>query len=300
LPEPGQIAAVTVSVATLWHDPSRVRPQDASALATPARVRDWTAGMDTAAQDDLHGRILTQLLLGEEVRVDEVRDGWARVVATAQPAPKLDDTGYPGWLPAAQLGTPAEPAEPYLVDATATALRDEPQGDLVMTGVVIGTRLDVAGPAYVGWVPVYLPGRDDPAWAVERDLSPLLEKPGPTEDLVPLAERFLDVAYLWGGMSPFGIDCSGLVHLTARRLGRTLPRDADEQALATVPVPLGEERAGDLYFFSRDGDRPGHVGIVTAPGEMLHASGAARRVVQERLTDDRQATLVGVGRLIDT
>ena len=118
-----------------------------------------------------------------------------------------------------------------------------------------------------------------------------------------MAQRLLDVAYIWGGLSAHGIDCSGLVHLAWRRFGVLLPRDADDQAAATTPVPLGAERPGDLYFFARPGRKIHHVGIVTAtPGDggqrrMLHACYRQRRVIEEPLPADRAATLVGAHRV---
>jgi hypothetical protein len=294
---------VAVAVATLWTDPSQTRALDAAALAAPSDVRGWAGAMSPKQRDDLDGRTLSQLLLGERVRVEEIRDGWARVIAVEQPAGKLDPRGYPGWMPAAQLA-PAGTGEPtHVVDATATALRDEPDGDLLMPGVILGTRLVALGEPYRGWLPVSVPGRDTPAWALHRDLVPLPAHAPDAEDVLAVAARLLDVGYVWGGLSAYGIDCSGLVHLAHRRLGVSLPRDADDQAAFTAPLPLGEERAGDLYFFARGGGRVHHVGFVAAPPEadgtryLLHASSTQGRVVREPMTGARVATLVAACRV---
>jgi gamma-D-glutamyl-L-lysine dipeptidyl-peptidase len=302
--EPGTGAVVRVAVATLWDRPENVRPVDAPALRPVTDIRGWVAGLDP---DEQVGEcVLSQLLLGERVLVDEVRaDGWVRVVATEQPADKLDPRGYPGWILGDHLAPERETAvdEELVVDATATALRDHPGGDVTVPGVIIGTRLAAAGPTYRGWRPVWVPGHDRPLWALARDVAPRPTGQPAAEEVLSVAARLLDVAYVWGGVSAYGIDCSGLVHLAWRRFGVRLPRDADDQAGATTPLTLGDERPGDLYFFARPDRQIHHIGFVAAPPDrsgarrMLHASYRRRRVVDEPLADDRVATLVGSHRV---
>ncbi|MFJ6196464.1 NlpC/P60 family protein [Micromonospora sp. NPDC092111] len=302
--QPGREAFVRVAVATLWNDPGATRPVDRPALAVPSDTAGWVAGMDVTQR--VGDCVLSQLLLGERVLVNAVRpDGWARVVAVEQPAPRRDPRGYPGWLPAAQLtpdtsDTPdaAAPA-PLVVDAVRTGLRGTPGGPVVLPGVVLGTRLAPAGAAVDGWQPVRVPGRPDPLWVPAADVAPLPVGPPSAGAVLAVADRLRAVAYVWGGLSGHGIDCSGLVHLAWRRFGVTLPRDADDQATATSPVPAGEERAGDLYFFARPGRTIHHVGLVTTGDgpRMLHACYRQRRVLEERLPPDRAATLVGARRV---
>lgn len=309
-PGVGETALVAVPVATLWASPEAPRPVDAPAVDVHPDVRRWVASMSREQLDDLDGRTLSQLLLGERVLVDDVDGDWARVVALEQPAGKLDPRGYPGSLPLHHLT--ADPVAPgkrtVVVDATATALCDEPNGDAVLTGVVIGTRLPVVAPPARGWLPVAVPAHDATLWVREADVAPApTARPG-AKDLLSVAERLADVPYVWGGLSAYGVDCSGLVHLAHRRLGVTVPRDADDQALVGEPVTLGTEQPGDLYFFSRDGRPPHHVGIVAAtsagtdgdPRRMLHASGreSRGRVLNETMPAEREATLSGSRRTL--
>jgi cell wall-associated NlpC family hydrolase len=300
----GQHAAVGVAVATLWSAPTAPRAVDAPALGVPSDAGRWVTGLTPDQQ--VHEGVLSQLLLGERVLVEEIRDGWVRVVALEQPAAKLDPRGYPGWLPAAQLtrgGRPDGPA--YLVDTVSTTLRDTPDGAIRIADVALGTRLVAAGPPRSGWLPVHVPGRITPLWALQKELVPVPAEPASGADALALARRLAGTTYVWGGLSAAGIDCSGLVHLVWRRYGVRLPRDADDQFHATVPVPAGEERPGDLYFFARHGKPVHHIGFVAAPpdhqGEggrhLLHACYTQRRVVSEPVCGDRQQTLIGARRV---
>lgn len=114
--------------------------------------------------------------------------------------------------------------------------------------------------------------------------------------IVGYARRYLGLRYLWGGLSPYGLDCSGLVHLSYREAGVVVPRDADAQHRASTPVGFGDEQTGDLYFVA-DGGSVTHVGFVTGRGRMLHAPGSAD-VEEAPLSDGQGAALVAVGRLI--
>ncbi|MEU1846866.1 NlpC/P60 family protein [Micromonospora sediminicola] len=303
-PQPGHQAVVRVAVATLWTAPEAVRAIDRPALADPPDVAAWIAAMDTEQQ--VGDCVLTQLLLGEPVLVTEVRpDGWARVVALGQPAAKLDVRGYPGWLRTAHLAGPVDAAPTagtLVVDVVRTALRAAPDGPPALPGVVLGTHLASAGRPVDGWRPVRAPGEVDPLWAPEGDLVPLPGERPEAKEVLAVAERLRDLVYVWGGLSTDGIDCSGLVHLAWRRYGTTLPRDADDQAEATTPLALDDERPGDLYFFARPGRRIHHVGIVSAEPHdgrrrMLHACYRTRRVIEEELPEARVATLVGAHRV---
>jgi len=121
---------------------------------------------------------------------------------------------------------------------------------------------------YLGWVRRAHVRRehDDDALAL-----PAAELPADRVALLDSARDFLGLPYLWGGTSPAGLDCSGLVHHTYRRGGVVVPRDADAQRSAATPVPLGRERPGDLYFFGGAGAEITHVGFVVSAGRMLHA-----------------------------
>jgi len=141
---------------------------------------------------------VTQVMPGEPVTVEEVRDGWARVRTAYD---------YPGWIRADALG-----------------------------------------------------GDPDPGWNRPSVVDPLEH-----------ARSLLGARYEWGGMTRRGIDCSGLVHMSFRAAGRTVPRDAGQQEAAGTPVPAAELRPGDLISYG-DADGADHIAFWIGGGRILHST----------------------------
>jgi gamma-D-glutamyl-L-lysine dipeptidyl-peptidase len=91
-----------------------------------------------------------------------------------------------------------------------------------------------------------------------------------------IAESYLNTPYLWGGKSPFGIDCSGFTQLVYRCVDINLPRDAYQQAELGEEIPFDERQENDLAFFSNEAGKIIHVGILIEPDRIIHASGCVR------------------------
>ncbi|HZQ16002.1 MAG TPA: NlpC/P60 family protein [Gaiellaceae bacterium] len=110
-------------------------------------------------------------------------------------------------------------------------------------------------------------GPAPPATTTAAPPAPSAVLPGGHPEAAQIALKYLGVPYVWGGASPAGFDCSGLVLYVYAQLGIALPHYAAAQYSLGVPVPRAELQPGDLVFF----DNLDHVGIYIGGGEMVHA-----------------------------
>ncbi len=91
--------------------------------------------------------------------------------------------------------------------------------------------------------------------------------------LLDLAANYINTPYMWGGKSPFGIDCSGFVQYVFRFYSISLPRDAKDQYLIGKPIAIDKIDEGDVAFFENDQGKITHVGILDGKNKIIHASG---------------------------
>jgi cell wall-associated NlpC family hydrolase len=156
--------------------------------------------------------------------------------------------------------------------AEIAAIRAEPRDDAEqVTQALRGEPLTV-DETRDGWLRVRT-AYDYPGWvraeAVEDgDGSlPAAREGSPVEE----ARRYLGTVYEWGGLTARGIDCSGLVHMSYRRLGRLVPRDADQQEDAGLEVH--DPRPGDLVTYGEPDAVADHVAFWLGEGRSLHSTG---------------------------
>lgn len=272
------LAYVDVAVATVWTRPSAPRAIDQPALANPARIRSWTRSLDTAARRGLVGRIETQALLGEPVRVLRRRGAWVEVAVVDQPTPR-SRWGYPGWVPRRQLVASSRfgriaAGRSAIVTAPTAKLRTQHR----VLELSYGTRLPLlaaTGPDVRVTMPGGEVGHLSRAAVTLSGVNGRL--PGPTgREIAAAARPFIGVRYLWGGTSAFGFDCSGLVELVYRAHGIVLPRDADAQALRGEPVAMNRLRSGDSLFYGRR--HVHHTALYVGAGRMIEAPNSASTV----------------------
>jgi cell wall-associated NlpC family hydrolase len=252
---PQAAATVRVPVANVWEAPNTGH--------LPLDPLVWpTAAVTYTQRLALVGHMPTQVLYGERVLVLGRRGGWTHVAVPDQPSP-LDRRGYPGWVRSWQLG--AAVRAPLVVTADGATLAN---------GTLVGF------------------GSQVPAGAVPAQATRTL--PHTRADLVRTAKRFLGLHYLWGGLSRWGYDCSGLTWAVYRTHGITIPRDADAQFAAGEPVSLAKMLPGDLLFY----ERPvvGHVAMYIGDGRMIESPNSASEV---RIVPVRTSDFRGVRRFFD-
>ncbi|MGQ4496695.1 C40 family peptidase [Dermabacteraceae bacterium P13101] len=99
--------------------------------------------------------------------------------------------------------------------------------------------------------------------------------------IVETAKQYIGVPYLWGGNTPNGFDCSGLVRYVYAKHGISMPRVAAQQVYAGKIIPRSEARPGDLVAFTKNGY--GHIGIYAGDGMIIDAAYSGRNVVMRKI-----------------
>lgn len=230
----------------------------------PARVVAPVADLCRAPRPDAW--LDTQLLLGDEVRVFDEMEGFAWVQAVRD--------GYVGYVGASALGAPGD-SQTHVVTATRSFVYPGPDMKLpALRTLSLGSCLAVTGFEERRGTSYALLASGEAL--IAGHLRPLGDH---ASDYVAFAEMLLHTPYLWGGATAFGIDCSGLVQLSMRMVGRDVLRDSDMQA-ASIGTPLDAasvKRRGDLVFWK------GHAAIMTDSETILHANGRTMTVALEPL-----------------
>ena len=205
---------------------------------------------------DAGAEAVSELLFGEGFEIVDVNAGFAL-------GRSLHDR-YIGWAPLDALALPdAEPthritarrAPVFAAGSIKAAVLHELPFAARVTGTVNGSFAALAGGGFVHRRHV--------------EAAP--------KDRFAAAALFMGAPYLWGGRSPDGVDCSGLVQQALAAEGIALQRDTDLQAAAGEPMDFAAREAGDLLIWS------GHVGLLLAGDIFCHANAHWMKVVSEPL-----------------
>ena len=151
-----------------------------------------------------------------------------------------------------------------LCSVDVAAVRAEPSDDAErVTELLRGEPVSVEG-RRDGWARIQT-AYDYFGWVRESQLV------GSEGDALEQARRYLGTPYLWGGMTERGIDCSGLVHMAYRWVGRLIARDADQQEIAGTVVAEEELQPGDLITYGSD-ETATHIAFWVGDGRILHST----------------------------
>jgi gamma-D-glutamyl-L-lysine dipeptidyl-peptidase len=282
-------ARVAVNVATVWTSPDSPGDMDQQAIQAPAKISEWLSSLNFEGRIGLYDRdaVQTQILYGTQVTILEENGQWAKVAIPCQPTAK-DERGYPGWVPKDQFISESA----YIKLAEKAAHTAKGIDSLPKTRVISRTAWVYADPetpelevSFVTefpllrekdeWLEVHTPHgvrllrSEDAAIHAKVDKQ---QSPG-GEEILAAGKKFLDVPYLWGGMSAFGYDCSGFAYSMHRAFGIIIPRDASEQATHGKLVTHEQLMPGDLLFFAYKEGKGSvhHVGFYAGEGQMLHS-----------------------------
>ena len=105
----------------------------------------------------------------------------------------------------------------------------------------------------------------------------------PHERAADAAQKLVGAPYRYGGATPSGFDCSGLVQYSYRQAGLLLPHNTEMQRRIAKPIRLAELRRGDLLFFDEGSRKNSHVGIYVGAGRFVHAPSSGKHVRTDRL-----------------
>lgn len=210
--------------------------------------------------------MVTQILYGEHFIVNEIMLGWARI--------KLAFDGSEGWVDVKMI-TPLPEKSYQKIDKAPFAVTTDIFNIIPVNPDL--TMMIVAGSTLPCWRP-YLK-----QFSIQYDVFDYTgnftyrKAADVRKVMIDQALKYFNAPYLWGGRSPFGIDCSGLAQIIYKMAGYSIPREASQQVHCGKALSFVEEtKPGDLAFFDDEEGKIVHVGIIWEKNKIIHASGQVR------------------------
>ncbi|MCO6499075.1 MAG: C40 family peptidase [Vicingus serpentipes] len=210
--------------------------------------------------------MVTQLLFGETVKIYEEKKGNWRKIKTAY-------DNYNCWIDTKQIIEITEEEFNKINSSPITVCSElvsviKNNTDEVLTPIVLGSSLPLfkKNTVHIGNETYHFEGQ---VIGTNKKVT--------KNRIAENAFMYLNAPYLWGGRSPFGIDCSGFTQIIYKLNGVQLPRDASQQAEIGATLSFIEEsESGDLAFFDNEEGNIIHVGIMLTNNKIIHASGKVR------------------------
>jgi hypothetical protein len=212
-------------------------------------------------------QMCSQILFGEHYTITQVIDKWCRIT--------LAFDGYEGWVDRKMINEIDEKYFLLLANVPHLVTVNLVNRVQIKSGsdsffIVAGSSL----PHFKPFVQTFKLGKM--AYKLKPKMKSMSEG-SIRERMIQNALSFFNVPYLWGGRTPFGIDCSGFSQVLYKMAGIQIPRDAAQQALIGENLSFVEETLpGDLAFFDNDEGAIIHVGIIWIDKKIIHASGKVR------------------------
>ncbi|WP_321289737.1 C40 family peptidase [uncultured Sunxiuqinia sp.] len=208
----------------------------------------------------------SQILFGEHFEVHEQFMGWCRVTT--------EYDNYEGWVDQKMITEISDRSYQKIQNSPFAVCTDifniVPVDDEQNMMIVAGSSL-----------PCWRPYKKE--FSINREVYQMKGKfmYHQPEDvrkfIIQQALMYFNVPYLWGGRSPFGVDCSGLIQVIYKQAGIKISRDASQQVLQGTAFSFVEEAMpGDLAFFDDEEGNIIHVGFIWEKNKIIHASGKVR------------------------
>ncbi|HMV09460.1 MAG TPA: C40 family peptidase [Cyclobacteriaceae bacterium] len=207
--------------------------------------------------------LTTQLLFGEHYEVLSASKDkkWLKI--------KMQFDQYEGWIDAKQHHSISKDHFEYInradfkisTDVTTSILYNK-----TPLSILMGSIIPISGSELFKMEEQFAFNGESKSLGQKRD----------AEFLKITAKKYLNAPYLWGGKSPFGIDCSGFVQMVFKINGYKLQRDSAQQAKQGKNVSFQDMLPGDLMFFKNKENQIVHVGIFMGDEKIIHASGKVR------------------------
>lgn len=244
--------------------------RDRARIATVPAAITHAALAPVLAEASVRAEQVTQLVLGETAAVLKRSGEWRRVRTHAD--------AYEGWVHAGYLSETGD-AEADAWRARATGWCEGAVIEVEDRRIALPLRARLAIEDGAVLLPDGRQGRVAEGAVRERGEAVASALGRPPERWA--LERFLGSPYQWGGVTPWGVDCSGLVQTVFAARGVPLPRDSGQQVLEGAAVELDAIRPGDLLFFAGDSGRIDHVALMGEGDTLVHSTIACGGMLAE-------------------